>query len=388
LPPWLGGTTPAFITILLSAFSCDLFLFGPGHLLNFGSGVEAVALAIFTMGWTTVALLTASAARRVSQERGDRMAAERVAAQAHRLAQSTAALGQVRTSAEAITAALHESLHWLKAGAGVFYLLTDDRRRVVISQVASYRLQEGDSWDLDDFGDDSPFAESMRRLTPVVTASLQSRGDEYEEWSNAGPWRNRKAGLVLPITIERRVVAFLQVDFDEPREFTVDDHEYIHSICSRTGQALNRVWWHESVERARYDAETMKERADEELVERQKTELALRSSETRYRALATRTTRLHGLTASPVGIGQRDGGGQRHCRSGAHRRRGGRGRSQAARRIRQPAARARLVHDRRARDRASGLRRFSRRLAREVLAVGGARRRTTALPRLRRCRSW
>ncbi len=295
---WLGGTTPAFITILLSAFSCDLFLFGPGHLLNFGSGVEAVALAIFTMGWTTVALLTASAARRVSQERGDRMAAERVAAQAHRLAQSTAALGQVRTSAEAITAALHESLHWLKAGTGVFYLLTDDRRRVVIAQVAGYRLQEGDSWDLDDFGDDSPFAESMRRLTPVVTASLQSRGDEYEEWSNAGPWRTRKAGLVLPITIERRVVAFLQVDFDEPREFTVDDHEYIHSICSRTGQALNRVWWHESVERARYDAETMKERADEELVERQKTELALRSSETRYRALATRTTRLHGLTAS------------------------------------------------------------------------------------------
>jgi signal transduction histidine kinase/ActR/RegA family two-component response regulator len=294
---WLGGVVPAFVTILLSVIASDFYLFGPDHLLDFGN-VEAIALALFTVGWASVAIITGAAARRISQERIDRVAAERVAAQAHRLAQSTAALGQVRTSAEAITAALHESLHWLKAGAGVFYLLTEDRQQLTIAQVAGYPLNEGDAWELDEFGDNSPFAESMRRLTPIVTASAQTRGAEFEEWSNAGPWRDRAAGLVLPIAIERRVVAFLQIDFDTPREFTVDDHEYIHTICSRTAQALNRVWWHESVERARYDAEAMKARADLELVERQKTELALRSSETRYRALATRTTRLHTLTAS------------------------------------------------------------------------------------------
>ena len=294
---WLGGGAVACLTILLSVIASDFYLFGPDHLFDFG-WVEGAALAIFAIGWTAVAMLTASAARRVSQERADRLAAERVAAQAHRLAQSTAALGQVRTSTEAITAALHESLHWLKAGAGVFYLLTDDRQHITVAQAAGYPLAEGDSWELEVFGDGSPFAESMRRLTPVVTASVQSRGTEYEEWSDAGPWRDRKAGLVLPIAIERRVVAFLQIDFDTPREFTVDDHEYIHTIGSRTAQALNRVWWHESAERARYDAETLKARADDEIVERQKTELALRASETRYRALATRTTRLHGLTAS------------------------------------------------------------------------------------------
>ncbi|HEY6615512.1 MAG TPA: ATP-binding protein, partial [Vicinamibacterales bacterium] len=51
------------------------------------------------------------------------------------------------------------------------------------------------------------------------------------------------------------------------------------------------------VEQARDDAESLKQRADVELAERQKTEVALRASETRYRALATRTTRLHALTA-------------------------------------------------------------------------------------------
>ena len=157
--------------------------------------------------------------------------------------------------------------------------LGEDRRRITAVQAAGYQINEGDSWDLDAFGDGSPFAESMRRLTPIVTASAQNRGTEYEQWSNAGPWRDREAGLILPIAIERRVTAFLQIDFDTPREFTVDDHEYIHSICSRTAQALNRTWWHESVERARADAEALKARADLELIERQKTELALRSSE-------------------------------------------------------------------------------------------------------------
>ena len=102
---------------------------------------------------------------------------------------------------------------------------------------------------------------------------------------------------MLPIATERHVVGFLQIDFDAPREFSIDDHEFIHTICSRTAQTLKRMWWYESVERARDDAESLKQRADVELVERQKTEVALRASETRYRALATRTTRLHALTA-------------------------------------------------------------------------------------------
>ena len=104
--------------------------------------------------------------------------------------------------------------------------------------------------------------------------------------------------MILPIAVERRVVAFLQLDFKSPREFTVDEHEYLYVLCSRAAQAIDRTWSHEAADRARTDAESLKARADAELVERQKTEQALRASETRYRALATRTTRLHALTAS------------------------------------------------------------------------------------------
>ena len=186
--------------------------------------------------------------------------------------------------------AIHEPLHWLRGAAGVFFLLSDDRQRVTVASVVGYPLDERDSWNIADWGEGSPFSESLRRLTPVVIRSASTRPTEYAAWSDAGPWRNHKACLLLPIAMERQIVGFLQIDFDTPREFSTDDHEYIHMLCSRTAQTLQRMWWYESVERARVDAESLKERADVELAQRQKTEVALRASETRYRALATRTT--------------------------------------------------------------------------------------------------
>ena len=159
-----------------------------------------------------------------------------------------------------------------------------------------YRFDHEKSWEIDQWGD-SPFRESLQRLTPVVITSAEGRPAEYDAWSSSGPWKTHEASLVLPLAVDREVIAFLQIDFDAPREFSTDDHEFIHMLCARAAHTLQRMWWYESVEQARVDAESLKERADIELGERQKTEVALRASETRYRALATRTTRLHALTA-------------------------------------------------------------------------------------------
>src|SRR5439155_20047873 len=66
----------------------------------------------------------------------------------------------------------------------------------------------------------------------------------------------------------------------------------------RAAQALDRTIQLESALRGRAEAEALQARADEELAERQKVELALRASETRFRALAARTGRLHGLASA------------------------------------------------------------------------------------------
>ena len=261
------------------------------------SASDALLFAVFIAASTVTAVLAAWVITTVKRERSARVAAERAAVQSHRLAQTTAALGHVRTSADAITTAVHEPLHWLRAGAGVFFLLSGDHRQLTVGCSVGYKLSVRESWDLDRWGEGSPFAECLRRLSPVVIRSAATRPKEYDEWSNAGPWKDHEASLVLPVAIERQVVGFIQIDFDEPRDFSTEDHEYIHMLCSRTAQTLQQMWWYESVEQARVDAESLKQRADVELAERQKTESALRASETRYRALATRTTRLHALTA-------------------------------------------------------------------------------------------
>jgi signal transduction histidine kinase/ActR/RegA family two-component response regulator len=295
---WSGGFVHAMVAIAASIIASDYFLLGPERLLHVDDVVEAVALGSFAIGWTAVAALARSLSRQVRDEVAARRRAERTASQSHRLAQTTAALGQARMPLEAIEAALQEPLHWLKAEAGVFLLLSDDGAQVTVARAVGHSVRSGDAWPLEAFGQHSPFSEAMRRLAPVVITSKLSRKLEYAEWAAKGPWRDYEASLVLPIALERRVVAFLQLDFGAPGDFTVDDHEYVHVLCSRVAQALDRTWSYEAVERARADAEGLKARADAELLERQKTEQALRASETRYRALATRTTRLHALTAS------------------------------------------------------------------------------------------
>lgn len=258
---------------------------------------ESLAFAAFAVLCVFVTLLAVWALRTVRRERSARVAAERATAQSYRLAQTNAAFGHARTSTDAIATAIHEPLHWLGAGSGVFFLLSEDRERLTVARAVGYRLDCRESWRIDQWGEGSPFIESLRRLAPVVIKSAATRPAEYDTWSNNGPWKDHEAALVLPIAADRHVIGFLQVDFNTPREFSTDDHEYIHTVCARAAQTLQRMWWYESVEQARDDAESLKERADVELAERQKTEVALRASETRYRALATRTTRLHALTA-------------------------------------------------------------------------------------------
>ena len=42
---------------------------------------------------------------------------------------------------DAIATAIHEPLHWLRAGAGVFFLLSDDRRRVTVARAVGIQVR-------------------------------------------------------------------------------------------------------------------------------------------------------------------------------------------------------------------------------------------------------
>jgi len=203
---------------------------------------ESLAFAALAVVCVFVALLTVWALRTVRRERAGRVAAERATAQSHRLAQTSAAFGHARTSTDAIATAIHEPLHWLRAGSGVFFLLSDDRQRLTVARAVGYQLDHRESWKIDAWGAESPFAESLRRLAPIVIKSAESRPSEYDTWSKAGPWKDHEAALVLPIAADRHVIGFLQIDFDAPREFSTDDHEFIHMRCSVCAVREQSMW--------------------------------------------------------------------------------------------------------------------------------------------------
>jgi signal transduction histidine kinase len=97
------------------------------------------------------------------------------------------------------------------------------------------------------------------------------------------------------------VVAIIQLDFHKPRALSGSDRDYLASLAVRGAEALDRTWQYEAALRERAEAEALRARAHHELDERHEIERALRASEARYRTLAARTGRLHGLAAALSG---------------------------------------------------------------------------------------
>jgi signal transduction histidine kinase/ActR/RegA family two-component response regulator len=77
-----------------------------------------------------------------------------------------------------------------------------------------------------------------------------------------------------------------------------DERSWMLTAGRYTAQAFARARVYERAERARAEGAAYRVRADAELRERQRAEEALRESEGKYRALATRTTRLYELSAA------------------------------------------------------------------------------------------
>ena len=143
----------------------------------------------------------------------------------------------------------------------------------------------------------NPVSDAIDRAAPVILDTRAKLLNEYPDLPPDLYPSNSCATVAVPFLIGSRVVGVVRLDFRRDRQFSAEDREYLFVLGKRAAQALDRTWQYETAQRARVEAESLRARADQELSERQKVELALRASEGRYRALAARTSRLHGLTA-------------------------------------------------------------------------------------------
>lgn len=296
LSAWLGGLVNGLLALVLSAVAVDYFVIEQGSLLQFRERGTAVAYAGFLIAWLVFCLLAERVHRQLRSERALRQNAERAAWQADRVSQLSAALAQARTPAAAIESALQEPLHTLEADAAVMLLTSSDGRQATIARAIGY--PQAEEWPPVSLTKKTPAADAAGRGAPVFVPSAKAMAAEYGS-GRIGPDSGRfEAAIVVPLMIGSRVAAIAQFEFARPRTLSDDDRDYLEILSTRAAQALDRTWQYEYALRARAEAETHRARADQEIAERQKVEVALRTSEARGRALAARTSRLHGLTAA------------------------------------------------------------------------------------------
>jgi K+-sensing histidine kinase KdpD len=293
----LGGFRGGAIALALSVVGSDYYLLGPGKLFNVEGAAEALALAAFVIAWLPMTVLAERMHRARRRQDDQRLLATRAAAQADRLEQLTAALAKGVSPQAAIEACVQEAAHWLGAPAASFFVGTEDGEWFELARAIGYP-DEYDSSNARIRADaKGPVQDAARRRAAVI---LETTGDRHGEYDNLQSEQQPHHGalVALPLLAATGLLAVLRLDFAESRHFDTDDRDFLAQLTSRGAQALDRARQYEVAQRARAEAERLRLRADEELQERLKIEQALRTSETRYRALAARTSRLHALTAA------------------------------------------------------------------------------------------
>jgi signal transduction histidine kinase len=291
----LGGLRTGLLALFFGALALDLVVIGPGALFDFPRPADALVFSGFLAGWLAFCVVADGLFRRMRADEAARIAAERAARQSDRIAQLTSALSQARTQAAAIEAAVMEPLHALRADAGILLLTSGDGSTAEVSRVVGHPgVTPGTSVPLT--ATRNQLADAAGRGATVFVTSPSAPGSAE---SGGLPWTARgPTSVTVPLLVGSRVVALAHYDFAEPRTFSDEDRAYLDLLAVRGAQALDRTWQYEYALRARAEADTQRERAEREIAEREKVELALRASEARGRALAARTTRLHGLTAA------------------------------------------------------------------------------------------
>ena len=298
LTAWYGGVGPGAFALALSAPAIDYVVVEPGTFLHFTSAGQLVLFLCYIAGWLGFCLLTERTYRSLRRDRDLRRVAEKAARQSDRLAELTSALGQARTPGAVIEAALQEPLHALDADAGVMVLTRNDSETAEVVRSVGHRQDGPQLPTVISLADKSPIRDAVGRGAPVIVESRNATTSEYRDSEELPGATQFRAAVAVPLLVGSRVVAVVQLEFSRTRTFNSEDRDYLFLLGSRAAQALDRTWQYEFVQRARNQAETLRARADEELEGRQQTEVALRASEARYRTLAARTNRLHGLTAA------------------------------------------------------------------------------------------
>ena len=253
-------------------------------------------LFVFALVVLVLAVLLRRDYRRATHERTLRRACERALKHTTHLSELGAALARAQTEADVVRASLVELVHALGATAGALIVI-DPEGRTTVAHSVGYDSPPAPPEALQP-GVRTPIAESIRRQELVTIESRTARPSDAATWAREDFLAGYDAAAVVPLVLGQRAIGAIALSFQRRRTFEGGEHALMLSAGRQAAQALERARGYERAEHARAEGEAFRARADAELRERQRAEDALRESEGKYRALATRSARLYELSAA------------------------------------------------------------------------------------------
>lgn len=257
--------------------------------------------ALFTIA---VAALLAAAARLIRQartDRGARLEAERRLFYSEQLQRLTATLSRARTPAEVLHVCLPDMLHAASADAGAVALVSGDGQACEVAHAIGYeagRLARGSSRPT---ASRSALADAMRSRDLVVVEAREERAPDSRQEASDPLLEPDPGAVVVPLIAGGRALGAVAMSFARARTVGSDERQFLQSAGRHVAQALDRARLYQEAESARREAEAHRARADAALRERQMVEEALRQSESLYRTLSARTSRLYALSSGLSG---------------------------------------------------------------------------------------
>ncbi|HEX4566043.1 MAG TPA: GAF domain-containing protein, partial [Vicinamibacterales bacterium] len=207
------------------------------------------------------------------------------------------ALTRAQTEADVIQAGLGELLHALDATAGALIVL-DTEGKASLARSVGYDPPPAPPEGALQPGVRTPIAESMRRQALITIESREASASEYPRTTPGDFLSAYEAAAIVPLVVGHRTIGAIALSFAQGRSFEEGELTLMSTAGRQVAQALERSRGYERAESARAAGEAFRVRADAELKERQRAEEALRESEGKYRALATRSARLYELSAA------------------------------------------------------------------------------------------
>ena len=278
---WFGGFGPGLLTTLAGSLTGAYFFLRPFHGFQLGDRASGLSLLLFSLAGLLVSLAVGHLRQRAHAERDARTGTERQLRQTDRLQRLTATLSRATTPLDVIGTCLPDLLQAVDATAAAAYLISDDGSECALWHVVGYDGRQAGS----PLTHPASLAGAIRRREPVIVDSSPAQDGEAAR------------DVVVPLIDNGPAIGAVALRIQSDRTVTDDELEFLLSAGRHTAQALDRARMYETAERARGEAEAFRVQAASELRERQRAEEALRLSEARYRALATRTSRLYALSA-------------------------------------------------------------------------------------------